>query len=309
MPGQDVPGRYGRTVTGRPDDRAADGVAGGDGAHRLDAVVPASSGRPPDHVMTAFNAVGDELERLPGGRGRSWRAGNTVVKPVDEPVLASWLATVLEQRPVTGVRIARPVRSTDGRWVVSGWTAHRFVAGSPAPRFDEIRQTGRSLHRALIDVPEPRFLRERTDLASWSDRLAWGEVLDTEERLGHGHGASVYRELAAQRRPVNAPAQVVNGDLYGTVLFAGDADPAVFAVAPFWRPAGWATAVLAIDAVTRGGAPIEVVGEWAEGPDWPQLVRRAALYRLAAGLAHPRTPTDDMVAVLSTAERIDRFLR
>jgi uncharacterized protein (TIGR02569 family) len=296
-------------VTARPDDRVAGGVAVNDDPHRLDAVLPAAPGRPPDHVLTAFNAAGEQLELLAGGRGRTWRAGNTVVKPVDEPVVASWLASVLEQRPVPGVRMARPVRSTDGRWVVSGWTAHRFVAGSAAPRFDEIRVVGQSLHEAMADVPEPRFLRERSGLASWADRLAWGEVLDTEERIGHGHGATVYRELAALRRPVAATNQVVHGDLYGTVLFAGDADPAVVDVTPFWRPAGWDLAVLAVDAVARGGAPIEVVGDWADGPDWPQLVRRAALFRLAVSLAHPRTPADDLVAMLSTAERVDRYLR
>lgn len=303
------PARYGRLVTARPDERLAGGVAANADQHHLDAVLPAASGRPPDHVLTAFNAAGEQLESLSGGRGRTWRAGNTVVKPVDNPVEASWLASVLEQRPVSGVRIARPIRSTDGRWVVSGWTAHRFVAGRTAARFDEIRVAGAALHEALTDVPEPRFLRERTDLASWADRLAWGELLDTEERLGHGHGATVYRELAAFRRPVASPSQVVHGDLFSRVLFAGDADPAVVAVAPFWRPAGWALAVLAVDAVARGGAPIEVVGEWADGPDWPQLVRRAALFRLAASLAHPRTPADDLVTMLSTAERVDRFLR
>lgn len=285
------------------------GVAANADHHRLDSVLPAASGGPPDHVLTAFNAAGAELHRLTGGRGRTWRAGNTVVKPVDEPVVASWLASVLEQRPVPDVRIARPIRSTDGRWVVSGWAAHRYVAGSSAPRFDEIRVAGQALHAAMADVPEPRFLRERADLASWADRLAWGEVLDTEERLGHGHGATVYRELAALRRPVTSTNQVVHGDLFGTVLFAGDADPAVVDVTPFWRPTGWAVAVLAVDAVARGGAPIEVVGEWADGPDWPQLVRRAALFRLAASLAHPRTPADDLVTMLSTAERVDRFLR
>lgn len=304
-----MPDRYGRLVTARPDERVTGGVAAEAELHHLDAVLPAAPARPPDHVLTAFNAVGHELERLPGSRGRTWRAGNTVVKAVDEPVEASWLASVLEQRPVPGVRIARPIRSTDGRWVVSGWTAHRFVAGGLAPRFDEIRVAGQALHEAMADVPEPRFLRERSDLASWADRLAWGEVLDTEERLGQGHAVALYRELAASRRPVTAPSQLTHGDLFGTVLFAGDADPAVVDVTPFWRPAGWASAVLAIDAVARGGAPIEVIGEWADGPDWPQLVRRAALFRLAASLAHPRTPADDLVAMLSTAERVDRFLR
>lgn len=301
--------RYGRLVTARPDERVAGGVAASAEQRRLDTVLPAASGRPPEHVLTAFSATAGELERLPGGRERTWRTGNTVIKPVDEPVAASWLASVLEQRSVPGVRIARPIRSTDGRWVVSGWTAHRFVAGRPAARFDEIRAVGQSLHEAVADVPEPRFLRERTDLAGWADRLSWGEVLDTEERLGHGHGAGVYRELAALRRPVTSPNQVVHGDLFGTVLFAGDADPAVVDVTPFWRPGGWAIAVLAVDAVARGGAPIEVVGEWADGSDWPQLMRRAALFRLAASLAHPRTPTDDLVSMLATVERVDRFLR
>ena len=85
--------------------------------------------------------------------------------------------------------------------MVSGWTAHRFVSGSAAPRFDEARQAGLALHEAIVDVPEPRFLRERSDLHSWADRLAWGEVLDTEGRLGHGHGATLYRELAARAGP------------------------------------------------------------------------------------------------------------
>jgi uncharacterized protein (TIGR02569 family) len=296
-------------VTAGSDERVAGGVESDADRHRLDAVLPAASGRPPDHVLTAFNAAGEELARLPGGRGRTWRAGTSVVRPVDEPVESSWLASVLEQRPVPGVRVARPIRSTDGRWVVSGWTAHRFVSGSAAPRFDEVRAAGQALHAAVVDVPEPRFLRERADLAGWADRLAWGEVLDSEERLGHGHGATVYRELAALRRPVAAPNQLVHGDLLGKILFAGDADPALVDVTPFWRPAGWAIAVLAIDAVARGGAPIEVVGEWADGPDWPQLVRRAALFRLAISVAHPRTPADDLVTMLSTAERVDRFLR
>jgi uncharacterized protein (TIGR02569 family) len=296
-------------VTARSDERRSGGVGPSVDSDPLDAVLPVASGRPPEHVLTAFSASAAELERMPGGRSRTWRAGSTVIRPVDDPAEASWLATVFEQRHVPGVRIARPVRSTDGRWVVSGWTAHRFVSGSAAPRFDEARQAGLALHEAIVDVPEPRFLRERSDLHSWADRLAWGEVLDTEGRLGHGHGATLYRELAAQRRPVTAPNQIVHGDLHGNVLFAGDAAPAVIDLTPYWRPGGWAIGVLAVDAVACVGAPIELLGEWSDGPDWPQLVRRAALFRLAVSLAHPRTPPNDLVAMLSTAERVDRYLR
>lgn len=275
----------------------------------LDEVLPAASGRPPDHVLTAFNAAAAAVEPMAGGRGRTWRAGDVVITSVDDPAEASWLATVFEQRPVPGVRVARPIRSTDGRWVVSGWTAHRFVSGGPEPRFEETRRAGQALHDAVADVPEPRFLRERSDLHSWADRLAWGEVLDTDGRLGLGHGATVYRELAAARRPVTAPSQVVHGDLYGKVLFAGTAAPAIIDVTPFWRPAGWALGVLAVDALARGGAPIDLIDEWSEGSDWPQLVRRATLFRLAVSLAHPRTSPNELVAMLSTAERVGRFLR
>ena len=295
-------------MTAHPDERPASGATSV-GDHLLDAVLPAVSGRPPEHALTAFSTNPAELEPLPGGRGRTWRAGNAVFRPVEDPAEASWLASVFEQRPVPGVRIARPVRSTDGRWVVSGWTAHRFVSAAPAPRFEEARRAGQALHEAVADVPEPRFLKQRTDLHSWADRLAWGEVLDTEGRLGHGHGATTYRELAALRRPVDAPNQLVHGDLHGHVLFAGNAMPAVIDVAPYWRPAGWAIGVLAIDAIAAGGAPIELLADWSDGPDWPQLVRRAALFRLAISLAHPRTSPTDLIAILSTAERLDQFLR
>ncbi len=281
----------------------------GSGPDPLYGVLPAAPNRPPDHVLWAFGVPVGELERLPGGRGRTWRGGNTVVKPVDNPAEASWLATVFEQRPVPGVRIARPIRSSDGRWVVSGWSAHRYVSGTPAARFDETRAAALALHAALADLDEPRFLRDRSDLHSWADRLAWGELLDTDVRLGHGHAAAVFHELAADRRPVGAASQVVHGDLFGNVLFAGNAPPAVIDLTPYWRPVGWSIGVLAVDAVARGDAPIELLADWSDDADWPQLVRRAVLFRLAVSLAHPRTPPDDLVRILSTAERVDRFLR
>ncbi|MDT5328005.1 MAG: hypothetical protein QOF25_5157, partial [Mycobacterium sp.] len=40
---------------------------------------------------------------------------------------AAWSAKVRETLFVDGVRLARPVRSTDGRYVVAGWRADTFV--------------------------------------------------------------------------------------------------------------------------------------------------------------------------------------
>ena len=262
---------------------------------------------PPEHVLTAFGVPAVEPELLSKARARTWRCDATVLRNVDDPAEASWLATTLEQVQIAGVRLARPLRSSDGRWVVSGWTAQRFVSGSPAPRHDEIMRTAIAWHGALAALPEPRFLRDRTDLRSWANRLAWGEVED-DGRIGTGHGARLFEGLAAGRRPVHLPSQVVHGDLARNVLFAGSAPPAVVDVAPFWRPATWAAAVVAVDSLAWGAAPIEFLTDWSHLLHWPQMVRRALLFRLAITLAHPLTPPDELVTVLSTAERIEPYL-
>ncbi len=268
---------------------------------------------PPDHVLRAFAAPSAPPEVLDGGQGRTWRCGNIVFKPVDDPVEASWLANVFEQLQVSGLRLARPVRSSDGRWVVSGWSAQRFVSGSPAPRHDDILRVSIALHEALSAVPEPKFVRQRAGLYPWADRLAWGEIDDVDARTGSGHGARLFAGLAAGRRPIELPSQVVHGDLYGNVLFAGSAPPAVVDITPYWRPAGWAAGVIAVDAIAFGGAPVELITEWGQWPQlphsaWPHLVRRALLFRLAACLANPATPPSHLVTMLSTAERIEPFL-
>jgi len=78
--------------------------------------------------------------------------------------------------------------------------------------------------------------------------------------------------------------------------------------APFWRPAAWAAAIVAVDSLAWGSAPIEFLTDWSELPAWPQMLRRALLFRLAITLAHPLTSPDELVTVLSTAERIEPYL-
>ena len=74
----------------------------------------------PPHVRTAFGVA--EVEPRPvlwAGR-RAWHCGEVLVRPVADNALAAWSAGVLDGLHVEGMRLAHPVRSSDGRWVVAG---------------------------------------------------------------------------------------------------------------------------------------------------------------------------------------------
>lgn len=265
------------------------------------------SAPPPEHVRAAFGVPGHVAQPFTGGRGTAYRCGPVVLKPVSDAAETSSLAGVFEKIWVPGVRIARPVRSMDGRWVVSGWTAHRFVAGKPAPRFEEIIGVGHALHSALASVPRPRFLDQRDpdDLWVWADRVAWGETA-AGDRIGDGVGATAFAGIASGRRPVDLTVQLIHGDLTGNVLFAGDGLPAVIDITPYWRPPMYATAIVVVDAVAWGGADLALAGR--SEPGWRQVLRRALLFRLAVSLAHPASTPASMVGVLSAAERLTPVL-
>lgn len=263
---------------------------------------------PPAHVLAAFGAGSIAPVLLAGGSGPAFRSGDIVFKPVENTAEASWIAATFEQLRVAGIRVARPIRSSDGRWVVAGWSAQRFVSGRPEPRYDDIIRTSLTLHEALAEVPNPRFLRERDDLYSWADRLAWGETVSDRWELIDGHGARLFAELASTRLPAELPHQVVHGDLFGNVLFAGAAPPAVIDITPYWRPAVWSAAVIAVDALTWGGAPTDLLSAWSHLPEWRQMLLRALLFRLAVSLSHPRSTPSSLVQMLSAAEIIRPFL-
>lgn len=266
----------------------------------------------PDHVLAAFGLAGRDLGdpiEVDWGRGQGLRLGDVVLHRADDPAEASWLAGVLEQLRISTVRVARPIRGSDGRWVVSGWTAQRSVAGRPEPRYSEIVEVAADLHRALADLPEPRFLRGRTGWEARADRIGWGDDdVDSVPELADGVAAQAFRELAVDRKPVDLPFQVVHGDLFGNVLFAGTAPPAVVDIAPFWRPASWAAAVVVVDAVAWGGASLDLVEQWHHLPEWHQMVRRALLFRLAVAVLHPQGSSQSLVQVLSAVEMIRPLL-
>ncbi len=238
----------------------------------------------PPHVRTAFG-VKDVAPRPVMWAGRpAWRCAEVVIRPVPDNVVAAWSASVLDGLHVEGVRVAQPVRSSDGRWIVAGWAACRYVAGSLEPRYDAVLSAAVALHEATAGVERPRLLDNRDDLLIRSAAGAFGErKLALEPKAG----GDLYAQLAAYRTPVRLTPQVVHPELFGSVLFGADDVPVIVDIAPCWRPKEWAAAVVVVDALAWGGADVGLLHRWAHLPEWPQMVLRAVLYRIALHAQHP----------------------
>jgi uncharacterized protein (TIGR02569 family) len=262
-------------------------------------------GLPPQHVCAAFGVRHGDLEPLTGGGGPLWRADRVVLKPVVDTAEAAWIAHTLDTIEVDAVRLARPLRSSDGRWVVGGWTAVRHVAGGTQPRHDEMVAVSLRLHQATAALPRPRFLAHRTHRYAIADRVAWGEV----NRDADG---ALFDELVVRRRPIRLRSQIVHGDLFGDILFADAAPPAVIGFSPYWRPPEWAAAVIIVDALAWGGADAGLVDRWGHLAEWPQSLLRALLFRMALHALnpppHPRSAAEVSAGLQRAADAIRALL-
>jgi uncharacterized protein (TIGR02569 family) len=215
---------------------------------------------------------------------RAWHCGDVLVRPVPDSVVAAWSAAVLDGLQVEGVRIARPLRSSDGRWAVGGWAACRFIPGFVEPRYDEVVEASVRLHAATASVSRPRLLDDRDDLVTRSAAGAFGE---RRLQLDPATGGELYTRLAEFRKPVQLPPQLVHPELFGAVLFDEYGVPAVIDLVPCWRPAQWAAAVIVVDALAWGGADEELPQRWTHLDEWPQMLLRGLLHRVALHAQHP----------------------
>ena len=255
----------------------------------------------PPHVRTAFGVA--EVTPRPvlwAGR-RAWHCGEVLIRPVPDNALAAWSAGVLDGLQVEGIRLARPVRSSDGRWVVAGWAACRFVPGTLVPRYDATVEASLRLHAATSGLTRPRLLDDRDDLPTRASAAAWGE---RTPKLDPRAGGVTFDELAGRRRPVDLKPQVVHAELFGAVLFDDDGVPAVIDLMPAWRPREWSAAVIVIDAVAWGGADEGLMDRWAHLDAWPQMLLRAVLYRLALHAQHPEASARTLAGLERAADLV-----
>jgi hypothetical protein len=273
--------------------------------------------------------------RLPGGEGTAWRAGEVVLKPAGDPRVARWTAELyrdleprgsLTARRDPGFRVPRPLRTVAGDWaggdwaagdwvagdpVTGGWVAWQWLPGEPAswagvsPFWPRLIAASQAFHAALAGRPAPPWLGR--DGSPWTagDQVAWGER-DPESVLAAAPWALAgqLRRLLAALRPVCLPSQLIHGDLGGNVLFAGASPPAVIDFSPYWRPAGLALAVAAVDALMWGGASPAALDELAGEPELDQLLARALVYRLVTEIVFRRADMVGLETVARTSQPV-----
>jgi uncharacterized protein (TIGR02569 family) len=216
---------------------------------------------------------------MAGGSATAWRVGKLVFKRahISEAEL-DWQVNVLAAARPDRVRLVVPVQSPEGRFIVEGWLATPLAEGGHEPgRWLDVIATGRRLSAAIAHLPRPAYLDQRRSPWDAADRQAWDdEPLDALQRYPH------LAALAGLRRPVQAPAQVIHGDLTGNVLFAEGLAPAVIDFSAYWRPAAYAGAIVVADALVWDGAPDAITAALDPGPDAGQFLVRALLFRAVA---------------------------
>ncbi len=234
-----------------------------------------ASRSPPSPVLSAFGISGAPAP-LDGGRGSSWRVTDAVLKQLDlSEAELEWQAQLFASISCDGFRVARPLRARDGSLVVAGWCAWEVVEGRHEERrWPEIIAVGERFHSALVGVPGSDFIARRTDPWAIGDRVAWGE-----RRADEFVHVKHLPRLAAALQPIDAPSQLIHGDLTQNVLFDDRLPPAVIDFSPYWRPTPFASAIVVADALAWEGADEGILDAVGHVEDFGQYLVRALIYR------------------------------
>jgi uncharacterized protein (TIGR02569 family) len=149
----------------------------------------------------------------------------------------------------------------------------------------------------------------RTHPWAVADRVAWGEAsVTTLPEI-----AALLSRLESLRLPIAADCQLVHGDLSGNVLFASGQSPAIIDFSPYWRPAAYADAIIAVDGLLWFDAGPDLLRLADTSPDFPQMLLRALIFRLVATNERARDTAadfrDELAAFDVTASAVEALLR
>lgn len=199
-----------------------------------------------------------------------------------------------------GFELARPVAAADGRFVVSDWSAWRWVEGSHADnRWPEVVRLSERLERVLAGHPRPAFLDRLDDPWVRAGCVAFGQA----PVAPYGHRSDVAALLPLLRPLAVADHQLIHHDLAGNVIFNDPTPPTVIDFTPGWRPVGYQTAVVVADAFLWHDADADLADQAAALiDDFDQLFVPALLFRLVVdAIFRPDDPGQTYLPVVERA--------
>lgn len=244
-----------------------------------------ASPQPSEQVLSAFNANITQPEKMSSAWDYGWRVGDVVFARATD--IAAWSAKVRLKLDIAGARVVRPMRSTDGRFVVGGWKANQHVAGDLSKRVDEtaalaLRWDEEMLSRAETAPP-------RDDVFAQAEKIAW-------EETGEGY----------QALPSNLTTVVGHADLLATTIYSGAHAPVIVDAVPTAapRPKGYSAALVIVDGLIAGAVDDGVCDRFAHVPGIDQLLLRAVAYRRHVNNLHPESKS----YTRSHIERVEEYL-
>ncbi|MDY6048980.1 MAG: TIGR02569 family protein [Corynebacterium sp.] len=260
-------------------------------------------------VQRAFNAYLDSAAVSDHPLSPAWdggvRIGDLVASPVADVERANWSATVCDTVAPTGVRLARPLRSTDGRFTVAGWKVSQFVPGEIHARADEVVAASLRLAESMAALPIPRFatrtvpaILSEVDIFDLADRAAWADNPAPVLAVGFGPGAEATEDqqialenaavVLSRREEISGADHVCHADMFATTLTWQSQPPCVTGIVCVAHPAAYTAALTMVDAMIAGAANADLIDRFRDVRNIDQLVIRALLYRLYIHALHPQ---------------------
>ncbi|MEM7444366.1 MAG: aminoglycoside phosphotransferase [Pseudomonadota bacterium] len=245
------------------------------------------------HIAEQFGGAGTP-EQLSGGQGQSWKTetsdGPIVIKPSPTLDEARWVGETFSQLTFSpGVRVPRPVLSNQGEWIVEGHTAWTWLDGQQADgRYRQKIDAARAFHAGLRPLQRPDFLDRRTDPWAMADRVAWSEAAADYDTHSMEALSPVLSMIDATPAPSDSQDQLIHGDLSGNYVFADNRAPGIIDITPYWRPVGFAEAVIWVDTIwfSKIAEPAHFAQQWMRAFVLRALARRIAEQpeQVAAGM-------------------------
>ena len=241
--------------------------------------------QPSEQVLSAFNASISQPEKMSSAWDYGWRMADVVFARATD--IAAWSAKLRLKLEIPGARVVRPMRSTDGRFVVGGWKANHHMPGELSKRVDETAALALRWDEVMLDHDES--LPQREDVFTRAEAIAW-------EETGEGYHAL----------PENRPTVIGHADLLGTTIYSGSKPPTIVDAIPTAapRPKGYSAALVIVDGLIAGACDDGICDRFAHVPSIDQLLLRAVAYRRHVNNLHPESKS----YTRSHIERVEEYL-